>query len=330
VSHKTKAAVYKALAANVGIAAAKFAGAAVTGSVSMLSEGVHSLVDSGNQVLLLLGMRLAERVPDERHPFGYGREAYFWAFLVAVLIFGIGSLVSIGEGVERVLHPVPVERAVIASVGGVGIGAHHVVLVILAVSMALEGWSLAGAAAALRGQGRGLLDAVLATKDPAVAVVFAEDAAAVVGLGVAFVGVGLSYVFDNTLFDGLASVGVGLVLMATSVFLMIETKGLLIGESASPEAREAIAAIVADMPGVDTVNEIVTMHHGPDDLLVCVSLDFKDKLTSRQVEAVVSAIDREVKEAVPAVSKVFVEAQSHASHVAILGEGGGDGRVAAA
>ncbi|NIY77330.1 cation diffusion facilitator family transporter [Thalassospira sp. HF15] len=320
MSHSSKGAIYMAAAANLLIAVAKFGGAAITGSAAMMSEGIHSLVDTGNQGLLLLGLRLSTREPDERHPLGYGKETYFWSFLVAVMIFGLGAGVSIWEGVDKVIHPHALDVHVVATFGGFDIRTYHVVFSILAIAIVLEGMAFRTAYRTFRAQNPGipLIKAVRSSKDPTVFVILFEDSAALLGLVVACVGIAAAYLLEMPVLDGLASVMIGLILAVTAFLLAVECKGLLIGESASRQSRKMIAEMVAAIPGILKVNEIVTLHHGPQSLMVCVSVDFQDKVTSKQVEAAVSRLESDIRAAIPEVSKVFIEAQNWRSHQELL------------
>ncbi|WP_413207389.1 cation diffusion facilitator family transporter [Rhodospirillum sp. A1_3_36] len=314
-----KGAILKALIANMGIAAAKLGGASVTGSAAMFSEGVHSLVDSGNQGLLLLGMSRSEKAPDEHHPLGYGKETYFWSFLVAMLIFGLGATVSFYEGVEKVLHPHAMESANFALLG-LSISFRDLVLGILVLSILLEGWSLIAAWNVFKVQraGRGVFQALRDTRDPTVLVVLFEDSAAVLGLVIAFIGVFLAYSLDMPVLDGVASICIGVILAVVSVFLAIKCKALLIGEAADPATRAGMAAIVADLPGVVAVNEIITLFMGADDMLVLVSVDYRESMDSGQIEAVSTEAEKRLRRAFPLVFRVFVEAQGSRSHKRLL------------
>jgi cation diffusion facilitator family transporter len=310
-----KSAIMKALVANLGIAVAKFGGASVTGSAAMFSEGVHSLVDSGNQGLLLLGMARSEKAPDERHPLGYGKETYFWSFLVAMLIFGLGATVSLYEGVEKVLHPHAMENLTFSMLG-LDIGFRDLVLGILAFSILLEGWSLWAAWKIFTVQraGRSVAQALKDTRDPTVMVVLFEDSAAVLGLIIAFIGVFLAYALEMPILDGVASICIGVILAVVSVFLAVKCKGLLIGEAADGETRTRMAAIVADLPGVVAVNEIVTLFMGAEDMLVMVSVDYREAMDSGQIEAVSTEAEKRLRATFPLVSRVFVEAQGARAH----------------
>ncbi len=302
-SHSSKKVVYAALAGNSVIAAIKFAAAAFTGSSAMLSEAVHSVVDTGNQWLLLHGMRRAARPADAEHPFGYGMEIYFWTFVVAILIFAVGAGVAIYEGVTQLLDPH-------------AITAPHVSYAVLAAAMVFEAGAWWIAFREFR-KAKGSLDyltALRASKDPAIFTVLLEDSAAILGLMVALAGTALSVTLDVPEIDGVASILIGLVLAAVAALLAHESKGLLIGESARREVVDGINRIVAGQAGILAINEARTMHLGPDDVLLNLSLDFADHLSSAQVEAAISTLERTIKAAFPEVTRVFIEAQSLIGH----------------
>jgi cation diffusion facilitator family transporter len=307
MSGDSRSAIFVALGANLAIAVAKFAGAAVTGSAAMLSEGVHSVVDTSNQGLLLFGMKQAEKKPDARHPFGYGREVYFYSFVVALLIFSAGGVYSMVEGIEKIGHP-EMERSVTLfgrSVPGVVIN-----LAILVFSLIAEGYSFYAAFRALPTGGLSPLSAIRRSKDPSLFVVLAEDTAAVIGLVLALLGVGLSHALAMPVLDGVASVAIGIVLIGMAFFLMVETHGLLIGEGASPDLVEAIRALAREEPGVHHINEILTQHLGPADILVNISLDVRDNLSAVEVENLVSRFDAGLRRRSVAVRRIFIEIQS--------------------
>ena len=316
--HSSKGAIFKAAIANIGIAIAKFIGAGLTGSAAMVAEGIHSLVDVGNQGLILLGMSRSTRNPDAKHPLGYGKEMYFWSFLVAMLIFAIGATVSFYEGFHKLMDPSPLEHGVAAVVAGFHIYFYHIVLAILMFGFLLEGWSMLAAldAFAIQRKSKPFFEAIRESKDPAVVVVLFEDAAALIGLGIAFVGISLAYYFDSTAIDAITSMVIGGVLGVTSIFLAMETKGLLIGEAATEEVVAKVNAIIRShiRDGIDNVNEVVTYHAGPDDLIVLISLDMDDSMGADDVENLTSWIERDIKKQINIVRRVFVEAQSIQSH----------------
>ncbi len=299
-----KKVIYAALVGNSAIAIMKAAGAAYTGSSAMLSEAVHSIVDTGNQVLLLYGLRRSARPADERHPFGYGREIYFWAFVVAILVFAVGSGVSIYEGIHKIQNPEPIRDA-------------YINYAILAFAMVFEGaaWLIAFRAFnSTRGK-RSLLDAVLASKDPTIFTVLLEDSAAMIGLVIAFSGIALGQVLDMPVLDGVASVLIGLILAGAAILLAQETKALLIGESADPEVIEEIRQVLGARSAIERVNEVLSMHQGPDDILVNVSVEFRDGLALGEVERHTAAIEREIKARIPGARRIFIEAQATADHL---------------
>ncbi|MDP4006793.1 cation diffusion facilitator family transporter [Methylobacterium sp. NEAU K] len=313
MAHESTGAIYAAAGANLAIAAAKFVGGALTGSTAMIAEGVHSVVDTANQVLLLVGMKRAERPADARHPFGYGREIYFYAFVVALMIFLGGGVFAVYEGIERIRHPSPDADAQIFGFHLPGIWVN---VAILGFAIAAEGtswfvamrqfWAEKGKHSAVR--------AIRRSKDPTLFTILAEDTAALIGLLIALVGVVLAHLLDMPSLDGWASVGIGLVLIGMAVFLMIETHGLLIGEAADPKLVAAISDLVRAEPGVLHLNEVLTQHLGPADILVNVSIDMADDLSAGEVESLVTRLDRAVKQREPDVTRVFIEIQTPADH----------------
>jgi cation diffusion facilitator family transporter len=302
-SHGSKKVIYAALAGNGLIAVTKFAAASFTGSSAMFSEAIHSLVDTGNQGLLLYGMKRSNRPADATHPFGYSGELYFWAFMVAILIFGLGAGISVYEGIQKVLHPHTVTNPLVN-------------YIVLGLAMVFEGFALLVAIREFRRtKGRlGWFEAVRHSKDPTVFTVLFEDSAAMAGLVVAFVGILLAQALGMPVLDGVASIIIGSILALTAVLLAYECKGLLIGESAGRNVVEDIRRRVADAEGVARVNEVLTMHLGPTDVLVNISLDFRDNLTSQAIETTVSALESDIRQAWPIVTRVFIEAQHAAAH----------------
>ena len=315
MAHESGGAIYAAAGANLAIAAAKFAGGLLTGSTAMIAEGVHSLVDTLNQVLLLVGLKRAERPADARHPFGYGREVYFYAFVVALMIFLGGGIFAIYEGVHRIRHPEPEGDAELFGRTLPGIWVN---LAILGFAIAAEGFSWFVAVRQLwaeKGR-RSAFSAIRRSKDPTLYTILVEDTAALLGLVIALAGVVLAHVLGMPALDGWASVGIGLVLVGMAVFLMVETHGLLIGEAADPEVVAVIEGLVRAEPGVEHVNEVLTQHLGPSDILVNLSLDVADDLSAGEVEALVTRLDRTLKQRKPDVKRVFVEIQGRASGAA--------------
>ncbi|MFQ5773878.1 MAG: cation diffusion facilitator family transporter [Kiloniellaceae bacterium] len=299
----SKKAVLAAFAGNALIAATKFVAAAFTGSSAMFSEAVHSAVDTGNQLLLLYGMKRAARPADPMHPFGYGREIYFWAFVVAILIFATGAGVSIYEGVVKLRHPEPLTNAYV-NYGVIG----------LALVFELGSWAVAYRAFRARKGPHDYFTAIRISKDPTLFTVLMEDSAAVLGLLIALAGIALAEATGTPALDGVASILIGLVLAAVAAFLAYETKGLLIGEAADAALIAGVRRIVAQETGVGGINEILTMHMGPRDVLLNLSVDFRRGLSSDQVEEAISALERRLKSAHPEITRVFIEAQSRRDH----------------
>lgn len=292
---KANIVLYGALFANLGIAAAKFVAAAVSGSSSMLSEGVHSLVDSGNQLLLLYGQARAKRAPDSRHPFGYGRELYFWAFVVAILIFAIGAGISVYQGWIHIHDPEPLRDPTIN-------------YIVLAVAFLLEGTSWAIAVREFDA-GRGELgwwQAVRRSKDPAGFIVLFEDSAALAGLIIAALGIWLSHATGDARIDGVASIAIGLILAAVAILLAREAKELLIGEAADPALIGAIRGIVEAHPEISAINHVRTIHTAPDSIFVAVSADFEDELRMGHAETLIETIEGELKAASPLISSIYI------------------------
>lgn len=293
---RVKRVVYAALAGNLAIAATKFAAAAATGSSAMLSEGVHSIVDTGNQGLLLYGMKRARRPADLDHPFGYGKEVYFWSFVVALLVFALGACVSVFQGVRHLLHPVPAENVI----------ANYVVL---ALAFVFEGATWITAFREFdRVRGRyGIIEAVERGKDPTLFAVLIEDSAALSGLVVALAGVALAHATGNPVYDAIASLLIGLILAFTAFFLARETKGLLIGESANREVVERIRQAASACPGVAAVHEVLTTHFGPDYILVNIAVSARTDLPREEVAEVLDRLDERIRAAEPRVRRVFIE-----------------------
>ena len=288
--------IIAALVGNSLIALTKFTAAALTGSSAMLSEGIHSLVDTGNQVLLLHGLRRSARPPDEEFPFGHGKEVYFWSFVVAILIFALGSGLSTYEGVRHLLHPRASEKPLIN-------------YAVLGISLVFEfaSWYVAMKEFSSSATGEGYIRAVKKAKNPTLFVVFFEDSAAMLGLVAAFLGVLLTHLTGNPLYDGLASIVIGVILGGTAIWLAYETKGLLIGQGARPEVVESIRSLSAGLPGVNRVGEVLTLHMGPDFVLVNISLDFDDDVPAGTVERTLAELDRRIKQRHPEVKRVFAE-----------------------
>lgn len=303
----SKKVVIAALVGNGLIAITKFVAAAYTGSSAMLSEAVHSVVDTSNQALILYGMGRAKRPADETHPFGYGMELYFWTFIVAVLLFAVGAGVSMYEGVLKIMNPHPVKNV-------------YINYIVLALAFVFEGaaWWMAFKEFKSRIGKMGYWRGIRESKDPAVFTVLLEDTAATIGLFVAFVGLACGQAFDMPVLDGVASVVIGVLLASVSWFLATECKGLLLGESAKSPVVLGIRKIVEMHAGVLAVNEFKTMHLGPEDLLVNISVDFADALSSVDVEREISKMEQNIKKAYPEATQIFIEVQSKAGHRASM------------
>ena len=287
--------VYAALAGNLAIAATKFAAFALTGSSAMLTEAIHSGVDTGNQGLLLLGLARARKPPSQTHPFGYGMEVYFWAFVVALLIFALGGAFSIYEGVLKILRPEPIDRAWIN-------------FLVIGLAVLFEGGSFLVAWKEFRVLTRGtpFMRAIRRSKDPSVFAVLLEDGAALAGLVIAALGVAGSAVFGVPWADGAASVAIGVLLVAVAIFLANETRSLLTGESASPRIVEAVREMLAADPRVDTVAEVLSMHLGPQEILLGVTLDFHDDLTAGEIEDAADDFAMRIRAIDARITRVFV------------------------
>ena len=317
----SKTVIFAALAGNTAIAVIKFAAALFTGSSAMMSEAIHSTVDTGNQVLLLIGLKRAARPASETHPFGHGLQLYFYTFVVAILIFGLGALVSISHGLDRIRAPEPIENP-------------WVNYLVLGLAILFEGgsWWVALKAFNRERAGRSLIRSVQDSKDPTIFTVLFEDTAALTGLVIAFIGVMASQAFDLPILDGVASVAIGGVLAITAAFLAFETQSLLTGEAADPATREGIAALAEAEPGVVGLNDLRTMHFGPTEILVALSLDFQDDLSAAEVESTVARLEHRIRAAYPQAGRIYVEAQSLASHAAVrdaVMAGGGPGALVA-
>jgi cation diffusion facilitator family transporter len=297
-AHSNKT-LWIAFAANMGVAIAKFVAAAITGSSAMLTEGVHSVVDSANQLLLLWGRHAAARPPDKYHPFGYGREIYFWSFVVAVLVFALGAGVSIYEGIIHIADPEPAVSPFIA-------------YGVLFVAFVLEGGSTVQAFQEFRLKkgSLGWVEAVRRSKDPPGFIVLLENGAAMAGILVAAVGLFISQQTGDPRFDGAASIVIGLILAITAFVLAYESKALLIGEAADPELVEALRRLVATHSGITAVGDILTVHSSPDQVTAMLSVDFDDGISARDVERIVCEVEEEAARTHPLVRRLFIRPRS--------------------
>lgn len=294
-------AVLAALLGNLGVAISKFVAWIFTGSSAMLAETLHSLADTGNQVFLLLGLKLGRKPPDENHPFGYGRERYFWAFIVALSIFSIGGLFSVVEGIRKINHPHPITNA-------------YVSYIALGIAFVLEAYVLRIAYQEFK-HWRELnpgpfWHSIKTSKSPTILVVLFEDSAALLGILVAALGITLTHVTGDSVYDGIASLIIGLILFGAAAFIGWRTRGLLIGEAASEADRERIKQAVVSVPEVASIIETLTLHLGPEDVLVNINVNFEDGLSTDDLERAVDEIESRIRKAVPTARRIFIEAES--------------------
>ncbi len=294
----SKKAVYAAIGGNLAVAITKFIAAFITGSSAMLSEGIHSVVDTGNGLLLLFGIRMSRKPPDLSHPFGHGKELYFWTLIVAILIFAVGGGMSIYEGINHLKHPVMIRDPLWN-------------YLVLGFAMIFEGYAWMVAFKEFRKtQGNmGLLKAVRASKDPTTFTVLFEDSAAMLGLIVAFVGIYLSQRLNNPYLDGVAALIIGLILGVVAVLLAYESKGLLVGEGANRETIESICKIGQIDPAVERVMPPLTMHFGPQEVLLNLDIKFRNGLSAEEIEAAIDRIEAEIRKRHPEIKRIFIEAE---------------------
>lgn len=293
----SKKAVYAAILGNFAIAVTKFAAAALSGSSAMMAEGIHSLVDTGNGGLLLLGIRRSKQPPDQNHPFGYGKELYFYTLIVAILIFSVGGGVSIYEGILHSIHPPE------------SIGDPTLSYAVLGLALLFEGFAWRTAYRAFRRQqgDRPFWRAIRSSKDPTAFAVLFEDSAAMAGLVVAGAGIFLGRTLEMPIMDGLASVVIGLVLCAVSGMLIYESKGLLLGESADPAVVSSIERLGRDVDGVERVLRVLTMHVGANRVILNLDLEFRSDLSAQEIEWAVGRLEKTIREAHPEIRYIFVE-----------------------
>ena len=302
-SSSSSRAIVAALIGNSLIAISKFIAASYTGSSAMFSEGVHSVVDSGNQLLLLYGVKRSKKPADSNHPFGYGKELYFWSFVVAILIFGLGAGICFYEGIHKISSPQPVTNPIIN-------------YTVLGLAIIIEGWTCWVAATEFKKSkgDLGWVKAIRRSKDPALFTVLFEDTAALLGLLVALIALTLSEYLNLPVLDAVASLIISFILAVTAGLLAFECKGLLTGEGAREEVVRGINQIIDESQEIKHVNEVLTLHLGPEDVLLNVSLDFKDDLSSGEVEEAISALESRIKGMFPEVRRVFIEAQGWGAH----------------
>jgi cation diffusion facilitator family transporter len=296
---ESKQAVVAAIIGNAAIASIKFVAGAMTGSSAMISEGIHSVVDTGNGGLLLHGLRRGARPADTDHPFGHGMEVYFWSLIVAVSIFGVGGGMSIYEGIVHIQHPSPLENPTIN-------------YIVLALAVVFESFSFSVAWRAFRKTkgSRRALTAIHHGKDPSLFTVLFEDTAALLGLLVAFIGVFMSHQLEKPLIDGLASVVIGVILVCTAGWLAFESKSLLVGEAADPELVAAVREIALADPVVTGLGAVLTMHLGPEDVLLNIEVQFTPGLPAEEIHAAVHRIEEHIRGPYPSVNRIFVEVET--------------------
>jgi cation diffusion facilitator family transporter len=295
----SKIAIYGALAANIGIAAVKFVAASVTGSSAMVSEGIHSAVDSGNSLLLLLGMKRSQRPPDRGHPFGHGKEIYFWSLIVAILVFSLGGGMSVYEGITHIQHPQELRDPFWN-------------YVVLFSSMVFEGASLVYAVRQFnKTRGTfGFFKELSMSKDPGLFAVIYEESAAIAGLTIALLGVFLGHYFNNPLYDALASMLIGAVLIWVAITMVRESKGLLVGESANTGIVTGIYDLVNKEPRVKTLYFPLTMHLAPNEVLLALDVEFQKEMTVEELFGTVAKLEEQIKTAFPSVKKIYIEAKN--------------------
>jgi cation diffusion facilitator family transporter len=292
--------IYAAIVANLGIAICKFIVAAITGSAAMLAEGIHSAVDTGNELLLLIGERNSAKPADAKHPFGYGKELYFWALIVALSVFSLGGGLSIYHGIEALRHPEPLQDATWS-------------YVVLGVSALFEGYSWNVSRQTLnkrRKPGASLWQTVHASKDASVFTVFIEDSAALIGLVIAAVGIGLGHYFDNPYFDPAASVLIGLLLVGAAFLLARETGALLVGESIGPDATRKVREIFEHDPAILSVADLQSMQLGPDEVLLTVAVQFKRGMRIDEVETAIERLEKTVAARYPSIRHIYFESSA--------------------
>ncbi|KGT48539.1 MULTISPECIES: cation diffusion facilitator family transporter [Acinetobacter] len=298
-SESNKIVVYAALAGNLAIALVKFIAAYITNSSAMLSEAIHSVVDTLNEILLLYGMKKADQRPDAKHPFGYGRELYFWAFIVALMVFALGAIVSIYQGILHILHPEEMQDPMIN-------------YIVLGIAILCEGFSWTVALKTFRKmKGKmGYFEAFRRSKDPTTFTVLFEDTAALIGLMIALVGIFLAHQLNIPELDGAASILIGVVLAVSAWLLARETKGLLLGETADPKLRENVLLIAQEDIAVFSANGVLTEQIGAHQVIASLSLEFMDNLTSDEIEACVNRIEAQIKQIHPEIITLFVKPQT--------------------
>jgi cation diffusion facilitator family transporter len=302
MSGSVKKTIYAAMAANFAIAITKFFAASVTGSSAMLSEGIHSVVDTGNELLLLLGIRLSKQPPDDSHPFGYGQELYFWTLIVSLFIFAIGGGMSIYEGITHLRNPEPLSDPFWS-------------YAVLGFAVVFEGysWNVALQEFLITKKEASFWTAIRDSKDPIVFTILFEDTAALIGLVVAFIGVLSGHLLGNIYLDGVASIIIGVILCAVALLLAAESKGLLIGEGASPQTVASIRQITNDDPAVAKVLRVLTLHFGPKEVLLNLEIEFVENLATEELAIAVERLESSINAQHSEVKNIFIEAKSIAA-----------------
>jgi cation diffusion facilitator family transporter len=301
-SGSAKKTIYAAITANFAIAIVKFIAAAITGSSAMLSEGIHSIVDTGNELLLLLGLRLSQRQPDDSHPFGYGQELYFWTLIVALFIFAVGGGMSIYEGVNHLLVPEPLTDPL-----------WNYIVLVLAVVFEGYSWYIALQQFLATKGDENFWKAIRASKDPTIFTILFEDSAALIGLFVAFLGVFSGHLWNNVYLDGVASIAIGVILAGVALLLAYESKGLLIGEGANAATVADIKAITQADFAVKEVLRVLTLHFGPEEILLNLEIRFNSELSTEQLAIAVERIERQIRDRHSDIQNIFIEAKSIAA-----------------
>lgn len=295
----SKLPIYSALAANLAIAVTKFIAAGITGSSAMISEGIHSLVDTSNELLLLLGIEKSKKPADDNRPFGYGKELYFWAFIVSILIFGLGGGISFYEGVTHLQHPSAISNPFWN-------------YIVLGFAFIFDGFSFVTALREFNRQrgSKPFWRAVQRSKDPSTFVVLFEDAADLLGLIVAFLGVFLGHYFNNPYLDGVASIVIGVILTAISILLAHESRSLLMGESAGRTTLQGVMNIAGADPAVVKVMRTLSMYMAPEEILLLLFTGFKEDLTTREINEAIDRIRSAIQQQFPFIKQIFIQPHS--------------------
>lgn len=298
-SGSTKKTIVAAIVANLAIAVIKFVAAIITGSSAMLSEGIHSTVDTGNELLLLLGIRLSQKPADESHPFGYGQELYFWTLIVALLIFAIGGGMSIYEGIMHIIHPKPLEDPFWN-------------YVVLGLAVVFEGysWSVALRELIANKGDENIWQAIRSSKDPTVFTILLEDSAALLGLAIAFLGIFCGHLLHNPYLDGVASIIIGIILTIVAILLVYESKGLLIGEGADAKIVTGIKTLTQGDPAVNQIIRVLTLYFGPQEVLLNLEIQFKQNLSAEKLAVAVERLEKQIRQQYPEIKQIFIEAKS--------------------